>query len=289
MLAFGLTYWIGARGYDFITPPDAYATADVEAVLASSPSDAGGEATTEPPVDEVASEPEPEPSLEPEPEVVGSHPSDYLDLQAEGVDAYIALAEKLVAEQKSEHSLVAWERVLDSAKADATQVKRAYDILKLHKANSPDNATGIAITVNLHASVPADLFEKMEKVLQHTATLIEMGSGYSLRVTPEVSVVAVKKGRPRPSVSIWLSGKSESPRGSFRTKHSKVLGLDEKVNTVIFNIVGPFLEQHTKLTPISEMHNEVNAQETLQYLITRHSWRQFGLLLYQDLEESAEE
>jgi len=214
-----------------------------------------------------------------------SHPSDYIDLESKSVESYVKLAEDLVAKQKPEHSLVAWERVLDSAQASPETIKEAFEILKLHKPVIRNEDSGIAISISLHASVPADLLERMEKLLRRTALIIELGSGYSLSVTPEVSVVAVRKGKPRPPVSVWFSGKNESTRGSLHTKSAKDLGLDDKVNTTIFNIVGPFIDEYSELTPVQDIHNEINVEEALAYLITRHSWRQFGLLLYQNLEQ----
>ena len=295
VLAFGLTYWLGSSKYDFVTPPEGYENVERERVIG--PKELGGgvdesDNSGDGEVDnggsgelvdvENGGEVEGDGEGESE-EVADSHPSDYLDKKEGGAAGYVALAEKLVADQLAEHSLVAWERVLDSAEPDEKQVKRAYEILKLHKVMTKEEASGIAISIKLHASVPGDLYEKMDKLLAKSAAMIEFGSGYSLSVTHEVSVLTVKRGAPRPAVSLWFSGKNESPRAHFRTKSSRELGLDEKVNGLLFNIVSPYLRQHTELQPLQEMHNEVNAQETLQFLITRHSWRQFGLLLYQDL------
>ena len=284
-LAFGLTYWLGSRSQDFITPPEGYEDKTVEDLVKSLPQPKP-KPKKAPPV-EVKPQPKPEPEDEQVPVELAqdAHPSDFIDQKEGGAEGYIALAEKLVQQDKQEHSLVAWERVLDSAEPNQEQVKRAFDLLKMHKVISREEVNGIAISIKLHASVPGDLIAKMEKILSATAAVIEAGAGYSVNVATEVSVVAVGKGRPRPPVTIWFSGKNESPRASFRTKSSRELGLDAKVNGFVFNIVSPFLREHSTLTPLEESHNEVNASDTLQFLITRHSWRQFGLLLYQDLNQ----
>lgn len=286
VVAFGVTYWLGVSKYDFVTPPEGYIAPSEELVVTErEPQDEKDDekviSQTEDSIVIVEDAPIPETI----PIVEDSHPSDYLDQKEEGVLGYIALAETLIAQQYPDHSLVAWERVLDSAEPNSEQVKRAYDILKLHKVISKDEVTGVAISITLHASVPADLYDKMEKILANSAALIELGAGYAVSVSHEVSITAVKKGSQRPAVSVWFSGKNESPRAHFRTKSSKELGMEEKVNSQIFNIVTPFIRHHTDLTPLVDFHNEVNAQETLQFLITRHSWRQFALLLYKDLGE----
>ena len=296
LLAFGITYWMGARGYDFVTPPNLPQGA-TEMPIAQSPltDNTSSEPSLEEPEQRAGSVAEPAADQTPEPEeveqVVESHPSDYLDHPDKSTAAYVALAEKLIQEKKEQHSLVAWERVLDSSQPSPEVVKQAFEILKLHKPVLKSESAGIAISLTLHASVPADLYERAEKMLRRAAQIIEIGAAYSISVIPEISVVTVAKGKPRPAFSVWLSGKHETPRGSFHTTSATQLGLDEKVNIAIFNIVSSYLEENSTLTPLVKPHNEINAEEALAYLITRHSWRQIGLLLYQNVptEEDKEQ
>ena len=278
---------MGAKEYDFVTPPNLGLRASNTLAEQNSSVDTPPSEFTQVELGErekIIEESEVAPLPEPEEiqEIVESHPSDYLDLIDKSTAAYVALAEKLIQEEKAEHSLVAWERVLDSSEPSPEVVKQAFEILKLHKPVLKSESAGIAISLTLHASVPADLYEKAEKMLRRAAQIIEIGAGYSISVSPEISVVVVGKGKPRPAFSIWLSGKHETPRGSFRTTSESELGLDEKVNVVIFNIVSSYLEEHSSLSPLINLHNEINAEETLAYLITRHSWRHLGLLLYQN-------
>ena len=285
MLAFGATYWWGASHYDFVTPPEKFerrAAVLVEPVAPLPERQEVDIAESQNMTEETQQD-----QQAPEPELEESHPSDYIDQKGIGADGYIALAEKLIAGQQSDRSLVAWERVLDSAQPTQGQVKRAFEVLKLHKVATREEAKGIAIVITLHASVPGDLHAKMSKVLERSAALIEAGSGYGLQVNHEVSVLAVAKGKPRPAVSLWFSGRRESPRAHFLSKGSKELGLNEKVNGLLFNIVSPFLRQHTDLSPVIDLHNEVSAEDGLQFLLTRHCWRQFGMQLYQDQENGS--
>lgn len=287
LLAFGLTYWLGCKDYDFVTPPKNIERFTAGPVVAEPEPEPTGDGDAQPSLadsndTEGSSSDEAEVNQQEPEQVVESHPSDYLDFEGRSTEAYVALAEKLISERKSEHSLVAWERVLDSSQPSEEVVKRAFDILKLHKPVLKTESSGIAISITLHASTPADLYEKTEKMVRRAAQIIEMGSAYKIAVTPEVSVVAVAKGKPRPAFSVWLSGKHETPRSSFHTSSANEMGLDGKFNVAIFYIVSAYLEERSSLTPIVNLHNEINAEEALAYLITRHSWRQFGLLLYQD-------
>jgi len=241
VVGFGITYWLGSRGYDFMTPPAGIADeteiqSDVKKVEEKGaesgeetiPAVVTADAVIESPVEHE----EADSDLV---EEVPSHPSDYLDITG-GADAFVSKAEELIVKQMQQHSLVAWERVLDSATPTADQVKRAYTILKLHKEVNRHEVTGIAVDVKLRASVPADLYDKMERILAHSATVIERGSGYLVSVSTEVSVVTVTKGKPRPAVTVWFSGKYDTPRASFRTKSAGELGLDKKMHTHLLPI-----------------------------------------------------
>jgi len=138
------------------------------------------------------------------------------------------------------------------------------------------------MAITLNAILPADMLDKLEQILNDSCAMIELGSGHTLSVSPEVSVITLSKDKPRPAITIWFSGKSESNLASFRAASADEFRLDEKVNRVLFNIVSPFLRERTELTPLAELNNEINADEALAYLITRHSWYRFGTLLQKE-------
>lgn len=280
LLSVGVTYWLGARHYDFVTPPQNIPTYSKEP-LVEVERDENSQAEEEIKPDEQ--------------ETVGVNQEKKIELDAYterlgiGADAFVELAESFIQSNKQLESLVAWERVLDSSEPTAEQVKKAFEILKLHKVIAPPEKLPPSAVVKLHASVPADMHEKMKKILNVSAALMKEGSAYHIDVIPEVSIIMVKKGKKRPPVSVWMSAKNETARGTFRTRHANELGLSEKVNRTIFNIVGPYLEEHSKLKPLQKMHPEISAQDTLSYLITRHSWSEFGRLLNVELTDVPEE
>jgi hypothetical protein len=291
--AFGISYWLGIRNYDFVTPPAGYNNIDPELFLEipeknqgldkvpSDPDKVPVTTTSVPPVTKPA---EVAVTIE---DAVGSQISDYVDQKNLGSEGYIELAEKLAADKKPEHSLVAWERVLDSSKPSVEQIKRAFDILKVQKPVLPcDKENSVALSITVHCSVPVDMKERATQMINRLISIIHLGSGHSLNVDPDISTIPISVGKPRPPVTVWFSGKVESPRASFRTSSAKDLGLDSKLDEVIFNIVGPYLEENSDLTPFTDIPSEINAEECLAYLITRHSWRTFGILLYTEAEDS---
>ena len=218
----GGVWWYGTRKADFLTPPPASKLAENRARVESSlpqvdhPDNAVA-------VPAGAVEPAPPPPEELKPAIVlgdlSSPPTlqEYAEFAPKGAAHLLDLAALLEAEGEFQRALLAWERVLDTGKADATQAGTAIAASQRLRPTLPawntDRAKAIAIT--LHAGTSSKNAKTLTPVLEETAREMERASAGILKVT---AIVTSGRGRltattPVP-VALWLAGPT---KGSVST------------------------------------------------------------------------
>jgi len=289
LIATGLTLWLGVRKYDFSTPPTAAELAELDADARKRyglPEKASPPPVTPPLVDKQPNKPTTGPDpVEPTKKLALPDTSirpglDSLRDSARTADDFALLAQQLEQAKAPEYALLAWERMLDQTDPSPELVQKALGhIQQLRPPLPPWNLDPRSdIPLKLCASVPSDLQQKMTAILTVAAEDIEEASGFTLKVTPSVSVVAIKDGKPRPSVSIWLQGKRETPRLSFKTRSAIEPSIDVRTQSSIFSLVVSQIDK-TDLTCIQELPTDTPPLSTLRYLITRLSWKTVGEML----------
>ena len=286
----GGVWWYTTRKSDFVSPPSAAKLAETRSRVESSLPQANHPDNA---VAAPAPTPDPAPPAaveDPKPPIVLGDLSvppglrEYADFAPKGAAHLMDLAALLEAEGEAQRALLAWERVLDTCKADESQLTAATVAIKRLRPTVPpwnaDRSKTIAIT--LHAGTGKKNAKSLTPVVEQIARELEQASAGILKVTATVTVGHGKLSVTAPApVALWLAGPGKgavsTPVRSFTVDSAKSWH-DDLLKTV-FLLVSDFLAHESSQTPPVALTAGDKPLDALSCQITRLKWQELGTAL----------
>ena len=209
---------------------------------------------------------------------------EYAEFAPKGAAHLMELAALLVTEGESQRALLAWERVLDTSKADEGQTSAAIAAIKHLRPTvpiwNPDRAKAMAIT--LHASTGKKNAKTLTPIIEETAREMERASAGILKVTATVTAGRDNLGAKAPApVALWLAGPGKgavsTPVRSFTVGSQKTLRDD--LQKTVFLLVGGYPARDGSQPASAAMTAADKPLDALTYQITRLQWQELGTAL----------
>jgi len=298
--AIGLPWWLGTRHMDFLTPPGDFELARVRADIAASfPKHAPvvPNASLPQPADAVQSPIKPAPAIDPGDALAPAPLDAYRSHADKGAAAFIELATLLEEQSGHARALLAWERVLDSCRAEPPQIAAALaGIQRLRPLVAPWNidpqtARPLVLEATIHSGTPPDgwqdlLGECAEELGRHSAGLLRGEA----RVVATAAPGRQKAGRRArgneaaasrgPAVLqlriLGESGQAEStPRIDFVPNPDPKI-LRRQVRAAVYTLVASQLAATTDFPPPEPLGDRESPAAALATRITRLAWSEFG-------------
>jgi hypothetical protein len=284
-------WWCGTRKSDFLTPPSELKLAETRTqVEASLPeADHPEDAVSAPSM--VKEQAPPAPVEKPKPVIdpgdITRTPTlhEYSNLAPKKGTAYLMdLAVLLEAKNASQRALLAWERVLDTAKPDKNQAGTAIAAIMRLRPTVPDWNTERtkAIAITLHAGTGKKHVKTLIPVLEKSARELECASAGILKVT---AIVHPSRGNPSISgpapVALWITG---SAKNSLSTAVLAFIiespqSLHDDLRKAMYLLIREQLGQDAIRTPPAALADGENALDALNSHITRLGWEKLGTQL----------
>lgn len=288
-LAVLLTWWIGTRRLDFLTPPTEARLEEIRvgtlAALSSSiKKDDAIAVRVAPPA---ASPPPRESHVEIFTNDIGdlSPPKKldtYSDRAPEGSKMLLAFADALVKQGAFQRALLAYERVLDLSESTPDQIQLAISSIQRIKPTlifwNMDRAAALPVIIHIGTG------EKFSKILPELlepiiADLNTAASGLA-NFTYEISIGRSVQNAPAPTpIGVWITGGGgNSPSTdvlAFATEDPT--GLRDDLLKTVFNLVRSHLIKNTSYSPAPEIIDQ--PLPALQSHISRLLWQEFATLL----------
>jgi len=281
LLVVVLTWWLGTRNRDFMTPPSDAELVKVRLEASQSNPTAQGLGDALSPI---TAGHEQAPIAVVLPEHVNRAPQleDYLDEAKHGA-AYLMDLAKLLSTDHPERALTCWERVLDSSKADEEQRRRAARaIVQLKKSVRPWNEqAGDGIPVVIEVGTGPAAAALVEPILEQIATSIGTCSSGVLHVTKKISTGSedmIENGRS--PVAMWISGAGSNAAStdvvSFFIPVGASEGLSERIQTEIYRIIRHHIGQMDNFQPLPKPDDQYSPDKLLEGYVTRMVWKYLG-------------
>ncbi len=201
----------------------------------------------------------------------------------------LELARQLETQGKLQRSLLAWERVLDSAAPDEARTTEAIQAIKRLRPTLPewnmDQAKTIALT--LHAGTGKSTAEILTPVIEGIARDLEQVSSGILKITPIVTAGRdVPKSRGPAPIALWFSGPGVEPGSTevlaFTSGPPEMLR-DDVLKTLL-RVIRSYLARTSALTVPEAVNADENPLDTLHFRVTRLAWLELGSRLNKTLE-----
>lgn len=198
---------------------------------------------------------------------------------------FIELAGQLEAKGEFQRALLAWERVIDLAKANEQEIETALASIRRIRPTLPDWNTDLekAITITLHAGTGKDAATLLAPALDQAAIELQKAGSGILRVVVRVTEGPNPPGATGPApVAIWLTG--QHPDSSSTDVMSFTLPapeeLQEQLLTTAFSLIRSYLgRSNTENPPPVDPAGREAMPNALHSHITRLSWQNLGQLL----------
>ena len=278
-------WWSGSRDKDFLTPPPETTLALIraKAEFAMPQTDAPAAPPTRPPsrsTPPVAEQPSPiippvsPPSLD-----------EYRDLASKGAAPMISTARLMEDNGNFELALLAWERVVDMSKADASQRDQALLAIQRLRATLPDwnSDPSRALEIVLHAGAGKTTAEALTPAIEETARELESASSGLLKVTAKIISGRDHAADGPAPIALWLTGSTEnSPTTdvlSFTVDSKKDPHND--LHATVYRLIRGYLARTATHNTPMKLSKNGSPETALNSHITRLAWREFGTRLNQ--------
>jgi hypothetical protein len=269
-IAIGITWWLGTRDKDFLTPPPGLVIPDVTPTVVPTPPP---KETTTPQKDE------PPVTLD-----------TFADQAAMGPAHLIQLANGL-EEAKFHHlAWLAWERVLDATSASAAETTQARTAIRRLRTLPGDDRVEFPtspLPITLQAGTARKHVAAIQPLLEETARQLETASSGILRVR---ALVTGGSNPTQPTtqspVAIWISGPDTGSRSSEVLSFTLRPGLDakERIHSSTSELLRSLIAR--SLTPPPPAPKDMPFPEELAECITRRAWLTIGTHLNLPIEEN---
>lgn len=201
----------------------------------------------------------------------------------ESPDRLFELSSALRARGEFQRALLAFERVIDTSKADPnSRAEAAQGIAALNK-NLPNWNIDPSneIILNLHLGTADRLSDHLQEVLQEVAIRIRKSSGDQLNIIPTVNSSDNPDASTNNPIALWLSASGDNPTSSavitLRLTRNDEEHLEE-ISLAVFKAIRSHLID-LGYPPASE---DLKRRENyLSRQITRLMWRDFAQSLHQ--------
>lgn len=209
-----------------------------------------------------------------------SHPPtlrDYAERAQQGAESLIILAGAL-EDKGAQRALLAWERVLDSTKADSAQAEATIAAIHRLRPTLPD-WPGPPIQITLNAGTGKKLAKPLATALEAAARDLERASAGIVKVkaivTPGKAASPAKGPVP---VALWLEGTAKQSTStdvlSFTVDGPEKL--PEELMKAVFGLLRARLVSGTSYTPPAPLAEGERALAALHDRVTRLCWSEFA-------------
>jgi len=281
-----LTWWLGTRHTDFLTPPS---NADLNNIriqaLASLPisnaeKDAISIRISGPELANLTPNiPKPYQPIEigdlSEPQRIDT----YSDRASEGAGKLLGLAKALEERGKTQRALLAYERVLDLSEANPEQIYAALTAIRRIKPALPKWKPGHdpQYHVTIHLSTGPTFAESLPTIMETLTKRLAFAASGLVKFSYQTRISqSAQAAESATTVAVWMTeAQSKKPSTdvmSFTSKGSKPL--TEQLNKTIFNLIRSHLLKTTSYNPAPEANVEPSL--ALESNITRLLWTEFG-------------
>ena len=285
-----LTWMLGTRTYDFLTPPSDEQLYALKQSLVSEEESFQAVAElpeTEDVTKEIPSlayeEPEPVPSFRLELGAVQVNPglSEYTSAAAQGADYMVKLATALEEQGYVERALIAWERLLDSTAAPPSihrtaseNIRRLIPEVPLW-AVDPSEVRQIVLRAGTTLADP----EPLKAALEETALLLTRSSSGILEVTPELTVSPPPAGDRILPIAMWLGlpgTESSTTILTFTVDEIDPELIHQKVLSTTYSLVQDELAATGLFRPLPGLPQDADVADALRFSVTRLEWRELS-------------
>jgi len=284
LASFALSFWLGAREHDFLAPPSATEIERVRSEVARRLDRPDPLFAVDLPVRVQPPEPEPprpQPTPKPPPKIEFGDLDRTRTLDAwakprRPAASYVDLASRLESETHFAWALLAWERVLDHARADDAQREAALKGVRRLRATVPpwNDEPEQADSLLLRLEVPADRLEITRRAADTAATTLAEASSGLLRFEPTTRR-ADSGGPPELKVSLARDAEAGAPSvavpGPETAAEAETAILD-----ACFKLVASALALDDSLHPPAAPDAAESPAEALATRITRLGWHRFA-------------
>jgi hypothetical protein len=264
----GITWWLGTRTRDFLTPPPGLVIPDIPQTIES------------------PAQPEkPSPKKEEPPVTLDT----FADQAAMG-PAHLSQLAKGLEDAKFHHlAWLAWERIIDATTASAEETTQARTAIRRLRSQPTDARVQLPdspLPITLQAGTARKHVAAIQPLLEETARHLEAASSGILRVR---AVVTGGSDPTQPTtqgpVAIWISGPDSGSRSSEVLSFTLRPGLNakEKIESSTSELLRSLIAR--SLTPPPAAPKDTNFPDELADCITRRAWLAVGTLLNLPVEE----
>ncbi len=239
-----------------------------------------------------------------EPEIPEISDLDLGDLESSpGLDSYRKFAENnppdrlfelsstLRARGEFQRALLAFERVIDTSKADSKALAEASKGISALSPTLPrwniDPTREVPLTLHLGTARLAD--ESLKAATLEVATTIRKSSGDQLDIIPKITSSGGDEATADSPVALWLSTGGKNPASSsvltFRSTDDQAAAINE-ISLAVFQAVRGHLG---KLGYPLPPPLQATGRDLLSIHITRLMWRDFARSLHKEREAAGAE
>jgi hypothetical protein len=207
-------------------------------------------------------------------------------LQDKGSAYLCRFAAHLESEGRTQHALLAWERVIDTTIPDDQQRERAITSIKRLKTSLPlwsaTHHGDIALTI--HAGASVNDAKPLKAALETTAESINRASGGLIHAETKLSLGQAPSNEAASlPMALWLSrpagtadgNRAETIPVSFMADPNDEHALVKELQASVYEIVRKNLAKETGFTKLPERPLGTKATDLIQFNITRLMWREF--------------
>jgi hypothetical protein len=284
-------WWNSTRNLDFTTPPPEAKLKELRTKVESSfpqleETDDAISQPVKPPEPEklIVVTPPPKPEIDPGDLSVAPTLNHYYERTPQGAAPLMELAAFLETKGQFQRALLAWERVLDLTKPDASQTETAIASIKRLRPTLADWTTDPkkAIPITIKAGTGKAMAKTLAPVLEKAGRDIERASSGLIKVTTNITAGKANLTAKGPApVALWITGAGKKPNStevlSFTADSPD--SLHAEIMKSVFQLVRDFLSQSTSFTPPAPLAQNEDPQEALTFRVTRLCWNDMATSL----------
>lgn len=277
-----LAWWRGTAGYDFLAKPSA---TEIETARHHATQELArpSKLFAVPEVDEAPAAPaEPEttdddpgntlPRIDPGP-LEGEPPLDaWADEAGKPAASFLDLASRLETDTRFPWALLAWERVIDTARPDEDERRAALNGIRRLRQSVDAPAPAEPAAVTLRVAAPTDRIELTRRAAADAGTALSEASGGLLDFRVEVSA----READEPRLNLGFQTDQDQAATLALDAPAEEEGLKNAILTGAFRLVASNLAVDEDISAISSPEPGEAPADSLATRITRRAWLAFA-------------